>query len=98
MTLKSTITKTPQSRPSKQDWIPSVAQEKALKMMMQQAGAGLFLSPGLGKSSCVLAAAKVFKKKKLIRKTLVVTPLRVCHLVWPAEEQKWKDFENLKVT
>jgi len=27
---------------------------------------------------------------------LLIAPLRVCHSVWPAELEKWKDFEGLK--
>lgn len=28
---------------------------------------------------------------------LLIAPLRVCHLVWPAEQQKWTEFNGFKV-
>jgi hypothetical protein len=45
----------------------------------------------------VLAAFKVLKREKLARKMLVIAPLRVCYLVWPKEQKKWIDFQNLSV-
>jgi len=37
------------------------------------------------------------RKRKVARRMLVVAPLRVAQLVWPAEAQKWADFNHLKV-
>ena len=65
--------------------------------MLEHAACALFLDPGLGKTSITLGAIKVLKKKKLLNKVLIVAPLRVCHLVWPKELEKWKDFKDLKM-
>lgn len=64
--------------------------------MLKNPHYGLFLMPGLGKSSITLAAIKILKKERKIRKVLIVAPLRVCHSVWPTEASKWSDFSQLK--
>jgi SNF2 family DNA or RNA helicase len=60
--------------------------------------AGLLLAPGMGKTSTILGTFKLLKKKKMVRRMLVIAPLRPCYLVWPAEVAKWTDFEDLKVS
>lgn len=65
--------------------------------MCERAAAGLFLDPGLGKTSITLAAFKILKDHGLVRKMLVVAPLRVCYSVWPAEVAKWSAFTGLTV-
>lgn len=66
--------------------------------MLQNACAGLFLDPGLGKTSITLAALKILKREKLMNKVLIIAPLRVCYSVWPREAVKWKDFKELSIT
>jgi SNF2 family DNA or RNA helicase len=78
-------------------WKPHIGQRKAVKFLLEHAAAALFASPGVGKTSAVYAAFKVLKKKGLANRMLVVAPLRPCWLVWPAEQQKWTDFKDLKV-
>jgi len=70
---------------------------KTVRFMLQNACAGLFLDPGLGKTSISLAALKVLKKENLAQKTLIIAPLRVCYSVWPKEVAKWDDFKDLTV-
>ena len=69
-------------------WTPRPYQVKATQHLLNHPGAGLFLEPGLGKTSCTLAAAEVFSRHKLGR-ILIIAPLRVCYSVWPAEARKW---------
>jgi hypothetical protein len=64
---------------------------------LSTAAAALFLDPGLRKTSITLAALSFLLKKGLISKILIVAPLRVCYSVWPAERDKWKDFNHLKM-
>lgn len=66
--------------------------------MLSQSAAGLFLDPGLGKTSTVLAAIKILKQKNMLGKVLLVAPLRVIYKVWPDEIKKWADFEGLTYT
>lgn len=78
-------------------WQPHDYQRKAVKFLIEHGAAALFLDPGLGKTSISLAAIKFLLKKGVIKKVLLVAPLRVCYSVWPAEIKKWKDFEHLKI-
>lgn len=86
------------SQLSKKDWSPHAYQKKTIKFMLQNACAGLFLDPGLGKTSITLATLKILKKEKLANKVLIIAPLRVCYSVWPKEAKKWTDFEKLSIT
>lgn len=80
-----------------QDWLPEPYQLEAAKFLVERGSAGLFLDPGLRKTSIVLAALKVLMRKKLVGKTVVIAPPRVCQSTWPAEVAKWKDFAHLRV-
>lgn len=84
-------------RPSSPTWKPHDYQLKAMKFLLEHAAAGLFLKPGLGKTSCTLGAFEFLRKRGMARRMLIVAPLRVCHSVWPREAQKWADFQHLKV-
>ena len=56
----------------------------------------LLLDPGLGKTAITLAAFKVLQATEVVRRMLVVAPLRVCESTWPEEVEKWTDFTGLK--
>ena len=86
------------SQPSKPRWSPHPYQMRAIKLMLSQGSAGLFLDPGLGKTSTVLAAFKILKEKGYVKKMLIVAPLRPVYKVWPDEIKKWADFEGLTYT
>lgn len=79
-----------------QPWKPYKFQVKAVKFLLDRAGAGLWLDPGLGKTSIVLAALTALKEAGNLRRALVVAPLRVATLTWPDEIQKWADFNHLR--
>ena len=67
-------------------------------MLLSQGSAGLFLDPGLGKTSIVLSAYKILRREGMARKgMLVIAPLRVCHSVWPQEVRKWSNFSDISV-
>ncbi len=78
-------------------WRPHAGQKKALKFLLEHAAGALLADPGVGKTSCVYAAFKYLKKRKVASRMLVIAPLRPAQIVWPAEQQKWKDFAGLKV-
>jgi SNF2 family DNA or RNA helicase len=80
-----------------QPWKPHGYQKKAIKFLLEHAAAGLFLDPGLGKTSITLGAFKILQKQGAASRMLVVVPLRPATLVWPPEVQKWKDFAHMKV-
>lgn len=77
-------------------WIPHTYQKRAVQFLLKHASAGLFLPPGLGKTTIVLKALMLLFKAKVISKVLVVAPLRVCFSTWPGEIQKWTDFNGLR--
>jgi SNF2 family DNA or RNA helicase len=65
--------------------------------MITQACAGLLLDPGLGKTTVSYAAIQILKGKRLIKRTLVIGPLRVVYNVWPTQKDEWEEFADLKV-
>jgi SNF2 family DNA or RNA helicase len=85
-------------QPSKQSWAPHPYQTRAIKLLLSQGSVGLFLDPGLGKTSTVLAAFKILKAKSLAKKMLIIAPLRPALKVWPDEVKKWSNFCDLQHT
>jgi SNF2 family DNA or RNA helicase len=65
--------------------------------MIRQACAGLFLDPGLGKTSISLAAFSILGSKAYVKGMLIIAPLRAVYNVWPNETRKWQDFKDLIV-
>lgn len=80
----------------KQPWKPHPYQLEAVKFLVSRGGAGLFLDPGLGKTSCVLAAFRVLKDKGMVKRMLVIAPRRVMYLVWPQEIELWQEFKDFR--
>jgi len=78
-------------------WVPHDYQKRAIKFMVSQAAGGLFLDPGLGKTSITFAAFKILRDKGYVKRLLVIAPLRPAHSVWPGEARKWDEFKGLKV-
>lgn len=76
-------------------WIPHEYQIEGIRRALTQAALGLFLDPGLGKTSIALSAFKLLKEKGYAKKMLVIAPLRPCYGVWPAEIEKWENFQDL---
>ncbi len=77
-------------------WEPHAYQRKAVKWLLQKPEAALFLEPGLGKSSVTLRAFLTLLKSGTVDRMLIVAPLNVCQMVWPAEIQKWDQFQGLE--
>lgn len=78
-------------------WKPHDYQKKAVKFLLSNGAAIALLDPGLGKTSITLAAFDTLRKEGLSTLMLVIAPLRVAHLVWPAEAAQWADFHHLRV-
>lgn len=77
---------------------PHKYQEEAIEFLLTRGCGGLFLDPGLGKTSISLATFLMLKKEGLVTSALVIAPLRPCYLVWPKEVQKWSEFRDLTVS
>lgn len=76
-------------------WKPEPYQRKAVKWLLERGAAGLFLDPGLGKTSITLAATSVLRGQQVIKGILIIAPRRPMYLVWPKERDKWTDFNHL---
>lgn len=79
------------------EWQPHKYQLNAVKFIIERACAGLFLEPGLGKTAITLQAFNILRQRKMIRKMLVIAPLRVAYSTWPAEAEKWDELRDLSV-
>lgn len=75
-------------------WVPAPFQLRAAEMLVENSFTGLFMKPGLRKTSITLAAYKILKRAELVKAALVVAPLRVCFTSWPSEIRKWNDFKH----
>lgn len=82
---------------AKKSWVPHTYQEKALRFILERRSAGLFLDPGLGKTSISYAGICALKRAKQPHRTLVVAPRRPAVMVWPEEQALWAEFEGLSV-
>lgn len=78
-------------------YVPHEYQKDAIKFLLSHGCAGLFLDPGLGKTSITYATFKILKDQGLVSKMLVIAPLRPAISVWPREAQKWDEFRDLRV-
>jgi SNF2 family DNA or RNA helicase len=79
-------------------WQPYKYQVRSAKFLLDRGGAGLWLDPGLGKTSITLAALSALKDADKLDRALIIAPLRVAQLTWPVEVMKWDDFRHLKLT
>jgi len=76
---------------------PHKFQMRCAEFGVSEACAGFFLDPGLGKTVIMYMVFSMLKKRRMVRRMLVVTPLRPMYLTWPAEARKWDSFKNLKI-
>lgn len=78
-----------------QPWVPLPYMERAVQHLVERSHAGLFLKPGMRKSSITLAAFEILRELKLAKALLIIAPLRVIYTSWPQELRKWIDFNHL---
>lgn len=72
-------------------------QEKAVSFIKENDSCALFVKMGLGKTVSTLTALQDMADGLVIRRTLIVAPLRVAKSTWPAEIKAW-DHINLSYT
>lgn len=70
-------------------------QDYATKFIKDKELAAIFLECGLGKSIITLTAIKEMLEEKVIKRVLVVAPLRVAKSTWPNEIEKWEHLKGL---
>lgn len=57
----------------------------------------LLVPMGMGKTSSVLMAVVILLFSGLVRKVLILAPLRVARSTWPDEVGKWAEFSHLRI-
>jgi len=80
------------------NWIPKPYQFDALKFILQNCNAGIFLDPGMGKTSTTLACITHLRKTDHVKRVLIIAPIRPMYKVWPDEIKKWDEFRHLSYT
>lgn len=78
-------------------FVPKKYQARSIEYAYEHKRAGLLLRPGLGKTVSSLTAFAALRDDFEAHRALVVAPLSVCHLVWPAEVRKWDHLRHLRV-
>ena len=77
---------------------PHNYQAYAIQRIVSDDAVGLFLRPGLGKTSITLSAINILRYYKWsVRKVLVVAPKKVAEGTWSKEASKWDHLRHLRV-
>ena len=80
------------------EYKPHNYQAYCIERIVNDPAVGLFLRPGLGKTSITLSAINVLKYFKWsIAKALVVAPKKVAEGTWSKEAGKWDHLKCLRV-
>lgn len=79
-------------------WSPKPYQFDAVKFLLQNCNAGIFLDPGMGKTSVTLATVAHLRATGHVGRVLIVAPIRPMYKVWPDEIKKWDEFKHLSYT
>lgn len=77
---------------------PHNYQAYCIERIVKDPAVGLFLRPGLGKTSITLTAINVLRYLRWeIAKVLVIAPKKVAEATWSKEASKWDHLQHLKV-
>lgn len=79
-------------------FIPHKYQSLAIGHMTSRQRSNLFMSPGMGKSSCTMTTLDICNLVEDVYPALVVGPLRVANSVWTRECDKWAHLNKLRVS
>lgn len=78
---------------------PHEYQKFCIDYLLERPAAGLFLKPGMGKTSVALTAAeRLLYDTFEASKVLVIAPLRVAEDTWSRESAKWDHLQHLRVS
>ena len=78
-------------------FIPHEYQRYAIDYIVSHPISAILLGCGLGKTSIALSAIdEMLHDRFLIRKALVVAPIRVCQNSWPDELRKWDHLRDIR--
>ena len=80
-------------------YTPHEYQAYCIDYLLAHSVAGLFLKPGMGKTSIALTAAERLLYDSFdVSKILVIAPLRVAEDTWSRESEKWDHLRHLRVS
>lgn len=80
-------------------YIPHDYQAHCIDYLLSHPAAGLFLKPGMGKTSTSLTAAEQLMYDRFeVSKVLVIAPLRVAEDTWSRESEKWDHLRHLRIS
>jgi SNF2 family DNA or RNA helicase len=80
------------------NWNPKTYQFDGIKFVLSNANCGIFLDPGMGKTSLLLAAISHLRATGHVNKVFIIAPIRPMYKVWPDEIKKWDEFRHLSYT
>lgn len=80
-------------------YTPHEYQQFCIDFLLSHPAAGLFLKPGMGKTSIALTAAdRLLYERFEVSKVLVIAPLRVAEDTWSRESEKWDHLRHLRIS
>ncbi|MBQ8637135.1 MAG: DEAD/DEAH box helicase [Clostridia bacterium] len=81
------------------EYKPHNYQAYCIQRIVDDGAVGLFLSPGLGKTSITLSAINILKYFRWsVSKALVVAPKKVAEATWSKESSKWDHLKHLRIS
>lgn len=81
------------------EYKPHNYQAYGIQRIVEDDAVGLFLRPGLGKTSITLSAINILKYYRWsIQKALVVAPKKVAEATWSKESKKWEHTKHLRIS
>mgnify|MGYP003378633925 CR=1 FL=1 len=79
------------------EYIPHNYQAYCIQRLVEDPALGLFLRPGLGKTSITLSAINILKYFRWqVQKVLVVAPKKVAEATWQKEARRWDHLQHLR--
>lgn len=80
-------------------YTPHEYQQFCIDFLLDHPAAGLFLKPGMGKTSIALTAVdRLLYDRFEVSKVLVIAPLRVADDTWSRESEKWDHLRHLRIS
>lgn len=81
------------------EYKPHNYQAYCIQRIIDDSAVGLFLRPGLGKTSITLSAINILRYYRWeISKALVIAPKKVAEGTWSKEAAKWNHLQHLRVS
>lgn len=81
------------------EYRPHAYQKQCIERIVNEPAVGLFLRPGLGKTSITLSAINILRYYRWsVCKALIVAPKKVAEATWNKEAAKWDHLNHLRIS